>query len=328
MSDSSIAVLLARAWAVLPTPVNQAFNSFQMGDGSLASSRVAIDRNGLRHLLVPVGNDVAFADQRSSVLSCDVRELRFDGVVGTFVDIRCDDPDLNAEFDEVVEDLIEAAEDSAHPGSAVLSGLARWRRLFRAAFVRGLGPQARLGLFGELTVLSELVKAESNLPVDVWTGPFGGVHDFEAPNRCLEVKAVGVDRAPVRINGVAQLDTHDDKRLELLLLTVVSDPSGITLSDLVARVRSKVVETVEFDRRLRRVGWQPGPAGTDQEAFVVAETFRVPVTEEIPRLVPAGLVGGCLPDDVSDVSYRVRFDALSDHAAAGTLEEIAHEAVR
>lgn len=327
MTGSSIALLLARAWAVLPRPVNQAFNSFQMGDGSPASSRVAVDRNGLRHLLVPVENGVVFADQWPSVLSCEVRDLRFDGTVSTFVDVRCDDSDLNAEFDDVVEDLIEAAENSAHPGSAVLSGLARWRRLFRAAFVRGLSPQARLGLFGELTLLSELIKAEPGLPVDVWTGPFAGVHDFEAPNRCLEVKAVGIDRVPVRINGIEQLDTHDDKRLELLLLTVVPDPSGITLSDLVERVRTKVVDTAEFDRRLRRVGWHPVLTGTDQDSFVVAETFRIPVTDEVPRLVPAGLVGGRLPDDLSDVSYRIRFDALSDHAAAGSLEEVARAAV-
>jgi hypothetical protein len=320
---------LQRAWAVLSAPRTAALSSYPLDvtAGALAC-RVALDGAGLRHLLVPAPGEILAPDRRPSVLSSSVRALTFDREMTTYVDIWCNEPDLHAEFDDVIDDLLDAVDGAAAPGATALAGLSRWRRLFRTRLMRGLSAEARIGLFAELTVLRALFDSEPSLPVEVWTGPLGQPHDFETPIRCLEIKATGPHHEPIAINGIEQLDTHDGRPLELLILTVLPDPEGTTLTELIDIVRLATGGAGGFGQRLQRLGWQPDPLTIDTDAFVVGEMLRVPITDSTPRLVPASLAAGALPDGVSDLSYRLDRDALTAHAAQGTLAEIAAEAVR
>jgi len=329
VSDGEMPGRLQRAWAVLSTPRTTELSSFPVEVTAVGSvCRVAVDRSALRHLLIPAPGETLSPDCRPSVLSSTVRPLRFDGVTTSYVDIGCTEPDLHAEFDDVIDDLLDCVDGAAMPGAAALSGLSRWRRLFRTRLVRGLSAQARLGLFAELTVLRAPLEVDPSLPVEVWTGPLGQPHDIEAPTRCLEIKATGAHRDPVTINGIEQLDTHDGRLLELLVLTVLPDPEGTTLTEQVDIVQTVTGNAAGFGQRLRNLGWQPDPRASDTDAFVIGEVLRVPVTASTPRLVPATLAAGALPNGVSDVSYRVDRRALTAHAATGTIADIAADAVR
>ncbi|MGH4000937.1 MAG: PD-(D/E)XK motif protein, partial [Pseudonocardiaceae bacterium] len=220
MTDRVAPGRLQRAWAVLSAPRTAALSAYllEVTAGGLAC-RVALDRAGLRHLLVPASGETLAPDRRPSVLSCSVRILTFDSEMMTYVDIWCTEPDLHAEFDDVIDDLLDAVDGAAAPGATALAGLSRWRRLFRTRLARGLSAAARIGLFAELTVLRSLLDADPSLPVEVWTGPLGQPHDLEAPTRCLEIKATGTRHEPITINGIEQLDTHDGRPLDLLVLT-------------------------------------------------------------------------------------------------------------
>lgn len=320
---------LQRAWAVLSVPQTAALASYPLNVTAWDTScRVALDRAGLRHLLVPAPGETLAPDRRPSVLSSVIRNLTFDAETMTYVDISCNEPDLHAEFDDVIDDLLDGIENAAAPGATALAGLSRWRRLFRTRLVRGLSATGRAGLFAELTVLRALIDTEPSLPVDVWTGPLGHPHDFEAPARCLEVKATGPRREPVTINGIDQLDTHAGRPLDLLVLTLLPDPEGTTLTELIDVVRSATGNAAGFVQRLRHMGWQLDPQASDTDAFVVGEVLRIPITDCTPRLVPASLAAGALSDGVSDLSYRLDRDALTAHATPGTLAEIAGEATR
>jgi hypothetical protein len=266
-------------------------------------------------------------DSATSVLSSVVRSLRFDDDQVVHVDIRCTDRDVDDEFDEVIADLLEQVTAADRPGAAALAALERWRRLFRTRLVRGLGGRARIGLFAELTVLQALLTADPHLAVEVWTGPLGSPHDFETPGRCLEVKAAGEDAGPVVINGIDQLDTHNGRALDLLLLTVVPDPQGTTLTSLIDTVRGAVMDPETLDERLRRLGWHRDLQAEDVEGFVVGGLLRVPITETTPRLVSGALIAGRLPNGVDGVSYRIERDVLVSHSASGSLSEIATAAV-
>lgn len=329
MTDSAVPGQLQRAWAVLSAPRTAALSSYLLDVTSGgAACRLALDRAGLRHLLIPALGETLVPDHRPSVLSSTVRTLTFEAATMAYVDIWCNEPDLHAEFDDVIDDLLHAVDGAAAPGATALTGLSRWRRLFRTRFVHGLSASARLGLFAELTVLRALLDSEPSLPVDTWTGPLGQPHDIESPTRCLEIKATGTRREPITINGIEQLDTHDGRPLDLLVLTVIPEPEGTTLTELIDIVRSVTGNAPEFERRLRHLGWQPDPLASDTDAFVIGEVLRVPITDRTPRLVPASLAVGALPDGISDLSYRLDRDALTAHAAPGTLAEIAAEAVR
>lgn len=314
---------LTRAWAVLTAPQVAELSSYPLALAAAgAHCRVALDRDGLRHLLVPAPHEVLTTDPRPSVLTSVVRPLAFDGSTVVHVDICCTDPDLDPEFDDVVSDLLDSVDGSPAPGASALAGLARWRRLFLSRLERGLGAAARLGLFAELSVLRTLLYLSTPPAIDVWTGPLGRPHDFEAPSGCLEVKATGPDTDTIRINGIHQLDTHDDRSLELVLVTVVPDLDGTTLADLVDTVTTLLDDPADLVRRLTRLGWSARDR-KDHEPLVVTDVARIPVDAGTPRLVPASLMSGGLPGGIDTLNYDVRLDGLLQRRIPGGLTEAA-----
>lgn len=319
--------VLERAWAVLEAPRGRELSSYpvDVAFGGLPC-RVALDSAGTRHVLIPVDSEPLQPDSRPSVLGLTIRRLAFGNEESNYVDLSCAEQDLFAEFDDVVADVLEAAQEAERPGSAAVRAVGRWRRLFRSRLVRGLSHQAKLGLFAELTMLSALLDTEPTLPVDLWRGPLREPHDFETPRACLEIKALGLDTDTVTIHGLAQLDTHDDKPLELVLVAVVEDPDGTTLAELVSRLRDRVHSRAELRSRLNAAGWSDNTGAEDSEAFIAGEVRRIAITDDVPRLAASSLVAGALPNGVDELSYAVDVAALLPHATAASFREIAEGA--
>ncbi|MEU8003155.1 PD-(D/E)XK motif protein [Catellatospora sp. NPDC049111] len=323
------ASMLDRAWAVLTPPRVQEFSSFPLevvcgGE----PCRVALDGTGARHLLVPAGEEAVAVDPRPAVLGLAIRKLRFEGPPVVYVDVSCTEADLFAEFDEIVTDVLEAVSGAQRPASAAIGAVTRWRRLFRSRLVRGLSYQAKVGLFAELSVLSALVAADAGFPVQAWRGPLNEPHDFEAPACCLEVKGLSAGSDGVVIHGLEQLNTHDGRRLELVMLRVVEDPEGRRLGDLVADLRDVVSSRVDLRSRLSAAGWSEQPDRPDVDTFSIEEVFRLEVGAGTPRLVPSSLVTGSLPYGVGDLDYRIDLAPLLSLTVGASLAEIAEEAVR
>jgi Putative PD-(D/E)XK family member, (DUF4420) len=320
---------LNRAWAVLEIPRWREFESFPL-DVVFAerSCRAALDREGVRHLLVPIVDETLSQDSRASVLCSATRVLSFAGEISTYVDIWCTESALHDEFDGVIEDILDDIASTDRPGAAALANLARWRRLFRNRLVQGLGPRARRGLFAELSVLLAMVNADPHISVDIWTGPMGDPHDFETPKRSIEVKATAPGVDSIVINGLQQLDTHGGRPLDLVVLTVVTDPNGTTITDLVSEINTRMGTQAGFEKRLARLGWQSGDENLDTESFAIVKIQRVPIGDTTPRLVPAALSAGALPEGISEVTYRLAKATLAVHATSGTLDQIAGEAIR
>jgi hypothetical protein len=320
---------LDRAWAVLSTPTVQELSSFPLDVTSGAEPcRVALDRTGGRHLLVPAAGETVAVDSRPAVLAMAVRKLRFGGPAVQYVDVSCGEAELFAEFDDVVADVLDAVADAPKPASAAVRTVARWRRLFRNSLVRGLSRQAKLGLFAELTVLAALVDADPAFLVDMWRGPLREPHDFEAPNCCIEVKGLGVASDALVVHGLDQLGRHDGKDLVLVLVRVVEDPDGSTVTELVEQIRETVSSRADFRSRLAAAGWSSGPDRPDFDRYAVDEVLQVTVGPETPGITPDDLVTGRLPDGVRDLTYAVELAALLPLASGASLEEIAERAVR
>jgi len=321
--------MLERAWAVLTQPRAKELTSFPLDVVCYAEScRVAIDGTGTRHLLVPAGDEALSVDPRPAVLGTVIRRLGFGGSAITYVDVSCAESDLFPEFDEVVTDVLEAVAGARRPASAAVDAIARWRRLFRSSLLRGLSRQAKLGLFAELTVLSSLVEADPGFPVDAWRGPLNEPHDFEASARCLETKGLSAASDSIVVHGLEQLNTHGGRPLDLILLRVVDDPDGRTVSELVEQLRGAVVSRADLRARLSASGWSNQPDRPDLDTFAIEEVLRIVVGPDTPRVVPSSLVAGLLPDGVGDLSYQVDLAAVLPLSAGASLPEIAEEAVR
>lgn len=320
---------LERAWVVLTPPRAQELTSFPLDvlcDGM--PCRVALDRAGTRHLLVPAGDDeVSSVDPRPAVLGMVLRKLHFGSEPTLYVDVSCAESDLYPEFDEIVSDVLEAVSGAARPALAAVSAVTRWRRLFRSKLLRGLSRQAKMGLFAELTMLSSLIEADPGFPVEAWRGPLNEPHDFEASTRCVEVKGLSAVSDTIVVHGLEQLNTHGDRPLDLVLLRVVEDPHGHSVSDLVGDLLGAVASRTQLRSRLSAAGWSDQPDRPDLETFTVEEVLRLVVDDATPRMVPPSLVAGSLPHGIRGLNYQIDLAALLPLSIGASLIEIAQEAV-
>jgi hypothetical protein len=320
---------LERAWAVLTRPRAKELESFplEISFGG-RPCRAALDRAGARHLLVPDVGEGVMVDPRPAILGTTLRKLSFGGVAADYLDVSCSEADLYGEFDDVLADVLEEIQESDRPVTQAVRIVARWRKLFRSALVRGLSTQAKRGLFAELTVLVALLAADPGFPVEAWRGPLKEPHDFEARTGCIEVKAIGTDGGPIIVHGLDQLDQHGGRPLFLVILRVVEDTDGLTVGDLVAQLREAGASRADLRLRLSATGWREDPDRPDTDLFAVDEILCVRVTDAVPRLVASSLIAGALSEGLGDVHYGIELTSLLAHASGSSLAEIASEAVR
>jgi hypothetical protein len=163
--------------------------------------------------------------------------------------------------------------------------------------------------------------------LDVWTGPSRRPHDFELPRRCIEVKAIGEAGDSVVVHGLDQLDRHDGRPLDLVVMTVVADPDGTTLTDLVEQVRSTTTSPTAFKELLGMSGWSTSTSHADTEPLAVSEVVGVRVDDVVPRLTSSSLVLGELPEELSDLTYRLSRKAIGDHGEPVALHDVIGDAV-
>lgn len=271
----------------------------------------AVDEWGQHHLLVPA-DDGRHASNTQSPLSVVVRDFCFgsggaDPLEGRYLDIHCRLPELNAQFDAVVDDVVEAVRDSRRPVGAAIAAVASWRRLFASlAGARALTHQEKLSAFGELSVLQELLAARA-FDVRWWTGPSRSPHDFELPGVSIEVKTVGEQSETITVHGFAQLAPKGDKELLLVVRTLIESEDGRTLPELLDEVLATCDDHVALREKAALLGIHE--AAEDTTRFAIAETIIGVVGEEFPRLT-VEVVGGDLSEAIGSVSYDLRLDAV------------------
>lgn len=298
--------LLERAWSVLPVPTGTELASFPL-DISFGGidCRVALDRSRIRHLLVPCLDETPQIGNRPAILSSTVRPLVFGGQGVNYLDVSCADASLHPEFNDVISDVLDAIERSSRPATEAIRVIMRWRRLFRSRLARGLSPEAKRGLFAELSVFSALLDTDPDFPPESWRGPLREPHDFETPMRCIEVKALGESSETFVVHGWEQLAQHEGRGLDLVLVTVVQDVEGTALADLVTAVQNRVRARATMTSRLNSAGWDRAVSVDDHERFSLGPVFAVHVDDSVPRLIPADLINGRAPVGLSALRYEV-----------------------
>ncbi len=237
----------------------------------------------------------------------------------TEVEIVLTDVQHRGIFDLLVRDLVEAAErpeDEAVGVARLLARLSNWQQLLRRLSPRGLSPEARLGLWGELWVLREVLAPVIGIAdaISAWRGPMGVDQDFQMGAVCMEVKtsaAHALDRIPVA--SERQLEVPEAVALVLVGLSVDARIGhGETLGDMIRVVRSaaaKVGCLSRLDDRLEGVGCGGEDAHLhDDMGYSVRSLAPFLVGPGFPKLVSADLAVG-----VSDVRYSISLASCRPH---------------
>lgn len=145
-----------------------------------------------------------------------------------------------------------------------------------------------------------------------WTASAGSRHDFQWPDRSVEVKAATrrADGAIVhRVQHLDQLADPERGRLFLFSLRVVRDQlAHNTLPDLVERIaqalRGDPLAGDDFARKVGQRGYSPAHRRRYDTPYRVLGEHLYAVQGAFPRLALGSFIGG-LPPGIGEVSYLI-----------------------
>lgn len=154
-----------------------------------------------------------------------------------------------------------------------------------------LSSEAEIGLFGELSVLRELLK--SNLSaldaVDAWQGPVRETQDFLIGTGGIEVKTtVAQTSFPAKIGSLEQLDSSLIHPLYLAGVRLQISEAGHTLPDLAYEIGQDISADLSaktlYDNRLIQAGLLEAHAESYIRKFQQVDTLVFHVDDNFPRL--------------------------------------------
>ncbi|UGT56944.1 PD-(D/E)XK motif protein [Nocardia asteroides] len=274
-------------------------------NGSLAAG---LDRDGNRHLLVPIGaHQIVRKGLNGPVLRLTKRALEHDRRLQDYADLVCLRRDLDDIFATLCADILVATETSPeNPVKVLHRVLDRWRALFLNPGPP-LGAQQLAGLFGELVVLELLLEHDSGA-IRSWKGPSGYQHDFATAAGALEVKtSTNANGRSVRIHGLEQLEPPLDGVLGLVWLRLEADAhGGIGFLELIKRVLDLSDDESEILTRLAAAGYRA--ADNDHYAharYSIGEQRWYNVDVAFPRLTTVDLAAAAISTNVRNVDYTI-----------------------
>lgn len=302
---------LDRAWQTLATPDN----AQQLAAVSIAGNDAwgAIDHEGLRHLLllVPDGTEAPATVTRGLRMTVARHQVQ-GNAPADYLDLVCLSDDLAPTFTAVVADIGDEAGSAPAEQrvAAVVSALGRWQWFWGVETDR-LTEQDALGLFAELWFLHRWEGGDAGA-IAAWTASAGSRHDFQWPDRSVEVKATGrrADGAVLhRIQHLDQLADPEEGELYLLSLRVVRDELAqntlpAIIDCLTEGLRGNPQAKDDLARKLGERGYSPAFRRRHETPYRILGEHIYQVGPGFPRLTSDSFVGG-LPAGIANVSYLI-----------------------
>jgi hypothetical protein len=280
---------------------------------SAGTLRLALDRHGLRHLLVPqVDHADDVEDRQSAGVQLTTRVLVVQDRPVRYLDLACRRGDLSGVFTGLVADVCLAlARDVRHPGVVLARTLNSWRELFGDRRQQWTVPRLA-GLYGELLVLEKLLDRQPT-SATTWEGPTGAAQDFRSHPNAIEVKTTASPAGRVvRIHGVDQLEKPPGGFLALVWcrVAVVAPGDGESVPDVVRRCLERGGDQ-PLSSLLDRLTLPPMSSAELLVNFHLRERRIFDVGADFPRITPDRFAGGAAPAGVGGVEYLVDLDTVS-----------------
>lgn len=208
---------------------------------------------------------------------------------------------------------IEASQGEATVFKAMIRRIKMWQQ-FMGKGARILGPEAELGLVGELAFFEALIDAgvDTDMTLESWVGPDDAPQDFVFSDGAVEVKAT---LAPTGFSAkIGSLEQLDDAILAPLFLAGVrfskGEKLGMTLPEIVNSLEQKlsfIPGAAEFIKgRVFAAGYHESHSERYVRRFILEEIRLFSVHGDFPRLtrgnIPEGIVKSVYEIDLSGAS--------------------------
>ena len=229
---------------------------------------------------------------------------------------------LSAVVDEVLNEI--AGDSPQEIIDTCKKVIDRWKRILSLESRQKLSLIEQIGLIGELICLKHFLEIDVLQDLTSWTGPDGGVHDFEFAHRSIEVKTtMSPGSKTVNISGLWQLEQLAEVPLLLLHLEIRPDPMGTTIGDLydsIVSIAGNQADKLNF--LLLNIGFDPNKKNDYSDfTFSFVQIAAYEIRDDFPKLTSSTLLGIDPTGRVSDVTYSIDLSNL-EMIIASSLEAL------
>ena len=220
-------------------------------------------------------------------------------------------------FSQMAEDVVATLDalrgaDGERLVRVFLSRIRAWQEFMRRGDDAVLGPEAEVGLYGEIKTLLALVDAglAAASAVDAWQGPLDGLQDFPLGTGAIEVKTtVSPSGFPAKVGSLDQLDDSLIRPIFIAGVRLALSPAGRTLTELIASARDALREDssalAAFDSRLIHAGFLDATDASYTRRFSLVGMHMLHVSDGFPRLTRTNV-----PLEISRALYDLDLDLV------------------
>lgn len=207
-----------------------------------------------------------------------------------------------------------------------LGRIKAWQEFMHQTRAEVLGPEAEIGLAGELWFLRLLLKKglPGSMVLDAWRGPLDGLHDFLIGSGAVEVKTTAATHGfPATVGSLAQLDPTLVCPLFLAGIRFVLGAGGETLPEIVDDIACSLGDIPEsagrFETLVLRWGFLRAFSDQYTRRFLHSDTRIMLVDHEFPSLTRDNVY-----HSITKVRYELDLDLVPapDVAVERALEEL------
>lgn len=295
MLDRDPISIIRACWASAPShATGDDYALLAEVDGAFAAK----SQQGLPTLIVPLTRgDTPSVGRRAS--GCDLvghPSIRFShegkewtGPAGALI---CTDAELIDAFAVLATDVARRVRDDP-TWMALVDAVEEWQTLLAP---RGkLAIEAETGLWGELWFIER--STDITRALGAWRGPDGDATDFFVDGKAAEVKTSRT-RHQHHVSQ-SQVDAPvGEHEAWLISIWVKSDPTAVTVPELVDRVLERTPDRADALKRFARAGYSPGDRHNFKSGFAILSEPEWYAASSVPRVRSADV-------GVSDLRYRI-----------------------
>jgi len=290
------------------------YRSLRINATSIPELYLALDIKGNRFLILQVpGNiEVNCKSLEKEYLSIEWHEST------RLILIGLRDSSFSDLFNDLTISLFNKIKDISAPETYTweyINTFHKWSDFFDNSSSALLTEPELKGLFGELVMLRHYLTDLNELSVDqvltAWQGPFNKAQDFIFPGYNVEIKTKEIDEAHVTISSEYQLENESGKGLLLIVVNVLRQSDGITLQELIARIRSIILarggDLSVFAGLIARSGLNFANAGRYNAFIWKISSIKIYDSNDntFPKITSTQLMTG-----IKQVTYRIYEKAL------------------
>lgn len=195
---------------------------------------------------------------------------------------------------------------------AFLARIWAWQEFMKKGSDGILGPEAEVGLFGELELLRDVIEQgiDQSTAVAAWKGPLGGLQDYSFGTGAIEVKStVSVAGFPATISSLEQLDDSLISPIYLVGIKLSVEESGRTLPEQITDMRNTHLTDASaramFDSRMLHAGYMESAAPHYKRRFSLSQARMFEINGAFPRLTRNNI-----PDAIRSARYEIDLDSI------------------